>query len=189
MSFRPGLSAAVFAVALVSAFGVAAQEFPDPMPAAGVSGAALNAAFRPLGVTFETPPGQPLVALDTHTVYGGDAVAGARADIVLVQQGGHPCQYTMELDTPQIRVVFNRSQLIAGPSGVTHPVWNATAQDADGATLSSVSEGEIRSYVNVPSRRFTLTGPGIKRIVFWGDDKGVDGFCNVVIDTVDMLAP
>ena len=189
MSFRPGLWAAVFAAVCVGAVDVAAQEFPNPMPAAGVSGSALNAAFRPLGVTFETPPGQPLVAFDVHAVSGGVAVAGARADIVLVQQGGHPCQYTMELDNPQIRVVFNRSQLIAGPSGITHPVWNATAQDANGATLSSVNEAEIRSYVDVPSRRFTLTGPGIKRIVFWGDDKGVDGFCNVVIDTIDMLAP
>ena len=189
MSFRPGLSAAVVAVGCIGAFHVAAQEFPDPMPAAGVSGAALNAAFRPLGVTFETPPGQPLVALDVHTVYGGVAVAGARADVVLVQQGGHPCQYTMEFDNPQISVSFNRAQLIAGPSGVTHPVWNATAQDADGATLSSVSEAEIRSYVDVPSRRFTLTGPAIKRIVFWGDDKGFDGCCNVVIDTIDTLEP
>ena len=122
MSFRPGLSAVVFAVASVGAFHVAAQEFPDPMPATGVSGSALNAAFRPLGVTFETPPGQPLVAFDVHAVSGGVAVAGARADIVLVQQGGHPCQYTMEFDNPQIRVAFNRSQLSAGPSGITHPV-------------------------------------------------------------------
>jgi hypothetical protein len=189
MRFGPGLSAAVFMVVCVGGFQATAQQFPDPMPASGVSGSALNAAFRPLGVTFETPPGQPLVAFDVHTVSGGVAVAGARADIVLIQQGGHPCQYTMEFDNPQISVAFNRSLLVAGPSGITHPVWNATAQDANGAVLSSVNEAEIRSYVDVPSRRFTLTGPGIKRIVFWGDDRGVDGFCNVVIDTIDRVEP
>jgi hypothetical protein len=186
---RSVLAGVALAIVVVGGWGAAAQEFPDPMPAKGVSGDALNAALRRLGVTIEAPPGQPVVALDSHAVYGGDSVAGARGDIVLVQQGGHPCQYTMELDTPQTRVSFNRSELIAGPNGVTHPVWNATALDESGATLSSVSEAEIRSYVDVPARRFTLTGPGIKRIVFWGDDNGFDAFCNVVIDTVDMLAP
>ncbi len=91
----------------------------------------------------------------------------------------------MEFDRPQATVSFNRSRLIAGPSGITHPVWTATAQDTSGHVLSTVGEARIASYSDVPANRFTLTGPEIKRVIFWGDDHGVDGFCNVVIDPID----
>jgi hypothetical protein len=127
-----------------------------------------------------------VVLMDSRYVYGGDALAGARGDAVLLQQGGHPCQYAMVFDQAAISFAFNRSRLVAGPSGVTHPVWTATAMDASGRALGSVGEAEIRSYSDVPAQRFTLSGPGIARIVFWGDDKAFDGFCNVVIDTTDV---
>ncbi|HEY3888059.1 MAG TPA: hypothetical protein VGL73_05750 [Caulobacteraceae bacterium] len=173
--------AAGLALALAAAAAVA-QDFPRE----GVKGAELNAAFRPKGITFEAPADQPVVMMDSRDVYGGDALAGARGDTVLLQQGGHPCQYAMVFDRPAVNFAFNRSRLVAGPSGVTHPVWTATAMDAEGRALGSVGEAEIRSYSDVPAQRFTLTGPGITRIVFWGDDKGIDGFCNVVTDTADV---
>ena len=72
---------------------------------------------------------------------------------------------------------------------MTHPVWSVAAFDGDGRTLSSVGEDEIRSYSDVPARHFTLTGPGIRRLLVWGDDKAFDGFCNVVIDSIDLMRP
>ena len=177
------LAAALGGLALaLTAAAATAQDFPRE----GVKGDALNAAFRDKGITFEAPADQPVVLMDSRYVYGGDALAGARGDVVLLQQGGHPCQYAMVFDQPAVSFAFNRSRLVAGPNGVTHPVWTATAEDANNAALSSVGEAEIRSYSDVPANRFTLTGPGIKRIVFWGDDKGFDGFCNVVTDSTDV---
>ena len=155
----------------------------------GIKGAALEAAFRTKGMTLVAPPDQPLVMYDQSDVSGGQAVTGARGGIVLIQQGGHPCQYTLIFDVAKTSVAFNRSALVPGPSGITHPVWTATAYDAYGHQLSQVGEARIASYQDVPARRFTLTGPGISRITFWGDDHGVDGFCNVVTDTVDTVGP
>ena len=159
------------------------------MAADGIRGADLDAAMRPRGITLIAPADQPLVLLNQSEVYGGDAVSGARGGAVLLQEGGHPCQYTMQFAVVESSVQFNRSYLKAGPTGVTHPVWTATAYDASGRVLSQVGEARIASYQDVPARRFTLTGPGITHITFWGDDRGVDGFCNVVTDTVDMYAP
>lgn len=176
-----------FAVAagLVAALSAASLSLADDFPKEGIKGDALNEGFRPLGITIFAPADQPVVMMDSNNVYAGAAVDGARGDMVLVQQGGHPCHYTMEFDEAQAEVAFNRSRLLAGPSGITHPVWTATAQDESGATLSRVGEAEIRSYSDVPASRFTLTGPNIKRVVFWGDNKAFDAFCNVVIDTVN----
>lgn len=180
------LPAAALAVALTA---VSVAQADDDFPRDGLKGDALNAALRSVGVTIFAPSDEPVVMMDSRYVYGGQALAGARGDMVLIQQGGHPCHYTMEFDTALSQFEFNRSRLVAGPSGVTHPVWTATAQDERGMTLSTVSEDEIRSYSDVPARLFTLSGPGIKRIVFWGDDKAFDGFCNVVVDTVNFYTP
>ena len=177
---RATLVPLAFVTALAAAF---------PAMADGLRGDALNAAVRSRGITLIAPADQPLVLHDESEVYGGLAVAGARGGAVLVQEGGHPCQYTMQFDVAEVSVAFNRSYLKAGPTGVTHPVWTATAYDASGRVLSQVGEARIASYQDVPAHRFTLTGAGITRIVFWGDDHGVDGFCNVVTDTVDMTAP
>lgn len=170
-------------VVLIAVGAASAQS----LPATGVRGADLYNLFRTKGVTLSAPPDQPVVMFDQNDVYDGQAIGMARGGVVFIQQGGHPCQYSLEWDQPIDSVSFNRSYLKAGPSGVTHPVWTATAFDAYGRSLGSVGEAEIRSYVDVPAHRFTLNGPGIKRVVFWGDDKGVDGFCNVVTDTMDIV--
>ncbi len=155
----------------------------------GASGEELAALMRSRGMTLYAPADQPVVMMDQGELYAGQAVAGARGGVVFVQQGGHPCRYSIGFDEPPVSVTFNRSYLKAGPSGITHPVWTATAYDATGRQLSQVGEDEIRSYQDVPARNFTLTGPGIAQIVFWGDDKGFDAFCNVVIDTVNLFRP
>ncbi|MEJ0043537.1 MAG: hypothetical protein WDM81_15545 [Rhizomicrobium sp.] len=66
---------------------------------------------------------------------------------------------------------------------MTNPPWVAVARAADGSTVTSVSEAEIRSYVDVEGQAFTLEGSDpIKSITFSGDDHKFDGQSNVVID-------
>jgi hypothetical protein len=172
----------LFALGLT--FGAASAKAAD-LPAGGLKGDALNAAMRAQGMTVIAPPDQPVVLMNSEELYAGASTNGGRGEQVLVQQGGHPCSFVLEFDAPLSQLSFNRSRLLAGPSGITHPVWTATAQDAAGHSLSTASEAEIRSYSDVPARRFTLSGPGIKRVVFWGDDRGFDAFCNVITDTMD----
>ncbi|MDE1987269.1 MAG: hypothetical protein KGL29_08505 [Alphaproteobacteria bacterium] len=139
------------------------------------------------GMTITSTPDQPVCLETRDLLYGGAATGpSTRIDAVFVQSGGHPCQYTVGWDSPVTEVRFTRSALKAGPSGVTHPVWQATAYDSAGRQVATVGEAEIRSYSDVPSRAFTLDGSGITHVVFWGDDRGVDGFCNVVLDSIDF---
>jgi hypothetical protein len=176
---------------LIAAFMLLATSLASAqdLPATGLRGQALNDMLRSHGITLMAPADQPVVIFDQNDVYDGQAIEAGRGGVVLLQQGGHPCEYTLELANPLASVSFNRSYLKAGPSGVTQPVWSVTAFDGSGRTLSSVGEAEIRSYSDVPARRFTLTGPGIRRLVVWGDDKAFDGFCNVVIDSIDLIHP
>ena len=132
------------------------------------------------------PPDQPVLLMNQDNVAGGGVVAASRGSNVMLQNGGHPCQYTLSFAAPYGSLSFNRAQLKAGKSGVSHPVWTATAYGAKGAVLSTATEPEIRSAVDVPAKHFTLNGPGISRVTFWGDDKAFDGFCNVVIDALDV---
>lgn len=179
------LGSLMAALTLLCAGVASAQDLPSN----GVRGQALVDLLRGHGITLIAPADQPVVIYDQDDVYRGDAIQSQRGGVVLMQEGGHPCQYTLALDNPLASVSFNRSYLKAGPTGVTHPVWSVTAFDGGGRTLSSVGEDEIRSYSDVPARRFTLTGPGIRRLLVWGDDKAFDGFCNVVIDSIDLIRP
>ncbi len=161
--------------------------FSRSVPVKGLGGGDLGGALRALGMTLTAPLDQPVVLIDQKDIYGGAAIAATHGKNVLLQSGGHPCEYTLAfLEGPRGSISFNRSKLKAGPSGVSHPVWKATAFDANGRVLSTVSEAEIRSMTDVPAQRFTLNGPGISRVTFWGDDKAFDGFCNVVIDSLDI---
>ena len=140
------------------------------------------------GITLTSARDQPVCLESRDLLYGGNATGpSTREDAVLVQSGGHPCQFTMEWDSPVTEVRFTRSALKAGPSGVTHPVWQATAYDVYGRQVATTGESEIRSYTDVPARSFTLDASNIKRVVFWGDDRGFDGFCNVVLDSIDFV--
>ena len=140
------------------------------------------------GMALIAPPDQPVCIESRDLLYGGAATGtSTRLDLVFVQSGGHPCQYTVEWNSPVREVRLTRSALKAGPSGVTHPIWTATAYNSSGNEVASTGEQEIRSFVDVPARTFTLYGADIKRVVFWGDDRGFDGFCNVVLDSIDFM--
>jgi len=148
----------------------------------GVRGAPLYNLLRADGVTLTLWPEQSLAMFDAEDA--GDGPATSLSNGAFMQRGADQCQYSMVWDQPQTSVSFNRSLLRAGRGGVAHPVWTATAFDYIGRPLGSVGEQAIRSRRDVPAHHFTLKAVGIKQVVFWGDNLGVDGLCNVAIDTV-----
>lgn len=150
-----------------------------------ICSSAFTATIGSVGISVSAPADQPVCQEDQSQLYGGQATSAKIDGLVVVQQGGHPCSYQMSFDEPLSSFAFERAYLKAGPSGITHPIWSATAYDASGRLLGTTGENEIRSFSDVPEQTFTLRGPGITRVVFWGDDKGFDGFCNVVIDGLD----
>ncbi len=175
-----GRSVLAFAIAAALAAGVASAQSVRPY---GVRGAALYNLLRADGVTLTLWPQQSLAMFDQDDA--GDGHASGLANGAFKQRGSDQCQYSMVWDQPQMSISFNRSQLRAGPGGARHPVWTATAFDYIGRPLGSVGELAIRSRRDVPAHRFTLKAAGIKQVVFWGDNHGAAGLCNVAIDTVN----
>ena len=177
MTWRSTLALAALAALAV---GAASAQTVRPY---GVRGETLYNLLRSEGVTLTLWPQQSLAMFDQDDA--GDSQAIGLANGAFVQRGSDQCQYSMVWDQPQMSISFNRSQLRAGRGGVAHPVWTATAFDYIGRPLGSVGELAIRSRRDVPAHRFTLKAAGIKQVVFWGDNRGAAGLCNVAIDTVN----
>jgi len=174
----------VASAAVVALFaGAASAQTVRPF---GVRGAPLYNLLRADGVTLTLWPQQSLAMFDADDA--GDGQATGLANGAFRQRGSDQCQYSMVWDRPQASISFNRSLLRAGHGGVAHPVWTATAFDYIGHPLGSVGEQAIRSRRDVPAHRFTLKAMGIKQVVFWGNNRGADGLCNVAIDTVNASA-
>jgi hypothetical protein len=182
MSELSTVSRSALAFALVAALTAGAASAQTVRPY-GVRGSTLYNLLRADGVTLTLWPQQSLTMFDQDDAGDGHAIGLANG--ALKQRGSDQCQYSMVWDQPQMSVSFNRSQLKAGHGGVAHPVWTATAFDYIGRPLGSVGELAIHSRRDVPAHRFTLKAAGIKQVVFWGDNRGADGLCNVAIDTLD----
>jgi hypothetical protein len=185
MSELSTVSRSALAFALVAALTAGAASAQTVRPY-GVRGSTLYNLLRADGVTLTLWPQQSLTMFDQDDAGDGHAIGLANG--ALKQRGSDQCQYSMVWDQPQMSVSFNRSQLKAGHGGVAHPVWTATAFDYIGRPLGSVGELAIHSRRDVPAHRFTLKAMGIKQVVFWGKNRGVDGLCNVAIDTVNASA-
>jgi hypothetical protein len=159
------------------------------LPSNGVQGLQLSSVLQEQGLKLISPPDEPVVLFDENDVADGQALRLSPGGFVLLQRGdGKPCDFVLEFKHPVTSLSFSRSYLKASRGGVRHPYWTATAYDDEDHPLGSVGELRIRSHADVPARRFTLPGPWIKRVVFWGDGRDRDGFCNVVVDTVDALS-
>ena len=139
------------------------------------------------GIKLTASTAQRIAAFDDRDVYAGKAIKASSGRGVFMQQGGNPVSYTLEFATPLKSISFDRVALIAGPNGVTHPTWNAVAQDAAGATVATVNEDEIRSFSDVPSRTFTLSGAGIRRLVVSSDNRGFAAFSSLVLDQLVLV--
>jgi hypothetical protein len=175
----------VSGLTLLGAGGGSAQGLPSN----GVQGPELSSLLREQGVTLISPPDEPVVLFDENDVTDAHALRLSPGGFVLLQHGaGKPCDYVLEFKHPVTSISFSRSYLKGSRAGVRHPYWTATAYDDEDHPLGSVGELRIKSHADVPARRFTLPGPWIKRVVFWGDGRDSNGFCNVVVDSVDALS-
>jgi len=167
----------------LAALGMAAVA--QAFPASDVTGMDLYNHFRQQGVTLISPPSEPVVMIERNLAYDGHPMGPDPESAVLLQTGQHPCDYTLGFDRPVRSVSFDRAYLHATGRGVTHPYWTVTAFGEEDRPIASVGELRIHSRRDVPARHFTLNGPGITRLVFWGDNKGSGDFCNVVVDSFD----
>src|SRR5260370_2943032 len=102
-----------------------------------------------LGITStaSTPPGSVAV-FDDQYIYDGKAVRAFYGKAVL-QNGGGPVWYEFRFSAPVQSILFERAALLAGPSGVTHPPWKASAYNAAGQIVATTQEDEIRSMTGV----------------------------------------
>src|SRR5207247_6436941 len=82
---------------------------------------------------------------------------------------------------PQSTLTFTRPTLLTGPSGITHPLWNAYAF-AGANQVDHVGEGLIASFSNVPAATFTLHGPGITSVRFDSNNQHFAAFSAVLLD-------
>jgi hypothetical protein len=103
-----------------------------------------------------------------------------------VPSGGGPVWYELRFAARVQRILFQRAALIAGPSGVTHSAWKASAYDGAGHVVATAQEDEIRSSTKVPAARFQLSGQGITQLRFEADNHQFDGFANLVLPSLPI---
>lgn len=120
-----------------------------------------------ISVEKQVPEGSEIVLVNNRGLYEGGGVRPTTSQIFLTQTSTNNvvASYTLVFDPPVDSLSFTRPALYADTkSGVTHPAWNATAFAANGAQLSSQSEGLIRSFGSVAALTYTLIAPGFDRI-------------------------
>lgn len=151
----------------------------------GLSPAATARVLGEDGILLSSNPPGSVRLLDDRAIYSGQATEGVpgMSHSVLLQVVQGPVDYTFTFAHPIIAFAFIRAPLIAGPHGITHPAWTATAFDSAGHIVASTSENEIRSFSNVAPQSFLLAGPHrISYIRFAANNHHFDAFANVVVD-------
>jgi hypothetical protein len=154
-----------------------------PFPG-GVGGTALANYLAGYGMSIsKVTPGTFVVVMDYRNEYGGQATIPPSLPNLLTQVGSNdPVSFEVDFAVPQDSFGFTRPALIAGPSGITHPQWDAFAFDATGHELDHVGEGLIASFSNVPAATYTLHGPGITAVEFASNNFHFAAFSAVLLD-------
>lgn len=119
-----------------------------------------------LGLTLsDVTPGTLVVVDDARIIYDGRALVAPSGSNVLTQiNSNDPVTFTLRFPGPVRSVRFTRPTLLAGPTGIVFPAWEAEALDASGHPLRRVSEGLQGYYANTPARAFTLEAQGIRAL-------------------------
>jgi hypothetical protein len=127
--------------------------------------------------------GTKLAVENQALVAGGSAVLASSPPNILTQIGSDkPVQFTLEFSPLLTEFTFTRPELLANPY-VTHPAWVARAYDSLGVLLSTVQQGLISSYTNVPAQSFTLRGEaGIASIRFNSESSSLATFGALLMD-------
>jgi choice-of-anchor C domain-containing protein len=154
-----------------------------------VTGTALSNYLAGFGMTLSNVTAGTDVAVESQgLIAGGGAVAASSppstpTNIVTQIGSSGTNSYTVGFAPWLANFAFTRPELLASPS-VSHPAWQATAYDAVGVPLASVSEGQITSHTNVGARGFNLNGGGngIASVQFVSESSSQTTFSGMVAD-------
>ncbi len=169
--------------------GIETIDFDGVNTSAGaVGGTPLAGYLAGFGVSLvNVTSGTALEAVNTNSLTGSVAVSAASAPNIFTQVGnGSPESFTLKFGAALQSFGFTRAGLspASGSGLVTHPAWTATAFDASGNQLSSVSEGLIVSGTAVAAKAFVLTGNGIASVRFDSDSRQTAAFSGVLLDNL-----
>jgi hypothetical protein len=176
-------------IAMLSPLAEASTITFDKLNATGgsVSGTTLANYLATFGVVItDVSAGAVVTVQDENVIYGGGTVAAPSSPNIITAGGGAGISYTISFANPQVYFEFTRAELKAATSsGVSHPEWTATALDAKGNTLATVSEPLMASSSTIPAATYKLMGTKgtlIAAVVIYGNDEGFAGFASPVLD-------
>jgi hypothetical protein len=116
-----------------------------------------------------SPIGSEIVFINNRGIYAGNYVAPMLSQNILTQvhTGNGAASFTLALSRPARRVWFMTPCMFpATQSGVTAPAWKATALNAQGAEVASVSRELARSFsADIPNQLISLEASGSEPIV------------------------
>jgi hypothetical protein len=136
-------------------------------------------------------PGTIVAITNAHAFSEGRGLVASSPPNVLTQfNSNDPVRYTLVFPRKCREVRFTRPGLLAGPTGVTFPEWNAAALDDEGKVIDEQGEplgSGKKYYSNVPAETFVLAGPGIAAVRFSSINYHFAGFSAVVIDDLVLV--
>ena len=167
--------------------GTALIDFDILNTSAGAVGGKLLANYlAAYGVTIANVTlGTAMEAVDTNSFTGNTQVQAPSSPNIFTQAGlNQPVSFTLSFATNLQAFGFTRAGLASSSGQASHPQWTATAFDANGTELSSVTEGLIVNAPSVPQRSFVLTGNGIASVRFDSDNQQTAAFTAVLLDNL-----
>ncbi|MGD0816085.1 MAG: Ig-like domain-containing protein [Verrucomicrobiota bacterium] len=175
--------------------GVAVINFDDltmlDTSLGAVGGTNLSDYLGNVGITLSNATlGTRLEAISETSFSGNELPLPTSLPNLFTQVGSiQPVTFSLYFATNLQSFSFTRVGLTTnGPSGITHPAWTASAMDASGNVLESVSEPLLFSSNNIPPRTFTLYGNGIASVRFNSDSQQKAAFAAVLLDDLVLDA-
>jgi hypothetical protein len=142
-------------------------------------------------IVDQLPEGRDLyVVIDARNDYG--FVAPSHPNVFSQMGSNGLISYRFRFKSPLSAFSLTRARLRAGPTGITHPIWRATAIDKEGRKGEPVGEGWIAEYSTVPERIFTMPlppGGEISEVEIAADNRSVAAFSSVVLDDLVLTHP
>jgi hypothetical protein len=159
--------------------------------ASSITGLPLASYLAGFGISLSgVTPGTNVAVIADQNLYGGVAMDSPSAPNILSQIGSNnPVTFTMNFSSPLDSFSFTRAKLlVATPSGITHPAWQAYAFGASMTQLDFESEGLIASFSDVLAATYTLSGPGITSVRFDSQNGNFAAFSGVLLDNLNFTA-
>ena len=175
--------------------GVAVINFDDlamlDTSLGAVGGTNLSEYLGNFGITISNATlGARLEAISENSFSGNELPLPTSLPNLFTQVGStQPVTFSLYFATNLQSFSFTRVGLTTnGPSGITHPAWTASAMDASGNVLESVSEPMLFSSNNISPRTFTLYGNGMASVRFNSDSQRTAAFAAVLLDDLVLDA-